>query len=193
MSLDRQESPAAIDILVASWTYAAAQQIFNLTRSKHFPESRLTAEFGRKASPSHTEKRAERRSQSSTSGASLNNPPGRIAQSLDDELLQRISKAPGILKAAAHRADLCMTQRRILEKVLKWRDWRLKKDTILEEEAEDSEEAQPEPASSSPEASGHGSEDFLISNLPPSSLHDASFSVEKLKAEYEVRQQHVEF
>ena len=174
---------SSVDILVAAWTYAAAQQVFDFTRSKLLPESRLMNEVGKKSTASHSEKRSDRRSHV---GQNTGKPSSGLAQNVNQELANKISKAPGLLKASANRADLCMIQRRILEKILTWREWNLKKTSTFDEEGEESERSLPDLNATSDEPPKVNRMAPLLERLPSSSLHDATCSVDELKKEYEV-------
>ena len=91
-------------------------------------------------------------------------------------------KNHSLLQAAADRAGFCVSQRRMLCKVLKWKQWRLNDSNEFDEETEDGKEAVV-----------YGVHDYgkqlaqaVLNRLRGTLLSDETANTESLRSEYEV-------
>ena len=166
--------------MVAAWTYSAIQHCLAVTDSTAFPETHLGKISESKTLASHSEKRTDRRSLVSA-----------VPDSQYDELSKSAIRLRNswLVKAAASRANLCVTQRRLLDGVLQWRQWRLKRRSSLQENEED-EDLDPTHFS---DVNGltNSTEvtriEIILGRIDGSTLTVDSETVDKLKTEYEVR------
>ncbi|KAL9048284.1 MAG: hypothetical protein Q9162_007793 [Coniocarpon cinnabarinum] len=120
---------AAVDAIVASWTFAAAQQAFDSTKSSHFDEVRshyLTNSVS--ATPFAAQKTLHT---SSSANGNLQNAQSRLYSSSAGAKSELALGRSGLFQAASCRAEICLMQRQMLKKATGWHSWSSHRDGTL--------------------------------------------------------------
>lgn len=179
-----KDEACRVDAVVSAWTYAACSQLFAETASFRLPETVSNAGSATGLSSPMAQSMVDQRTPKTSHKTRLKINPSTTPEHFPTDV--PTLKHEGLANSAAHRADVLLLQRRIVERVATWCNRPLDSKGVSDESVEEDE--RPDSAHSRSEGRASNSEETLqakqLSLMSDSLLSQVAATTQSLQRTY---------